>query len=64
MLRTVAQVISWLSLVALMVPSVLFMADRMDLAKMKMWMMVATVVWFIFASLWMWNEDEQKEEEA
>lgn len=61
MLRTIAKVISWLSLVALIIPSVLFMADRMDLAAMKMWMMVATVVWFIFASLWMWNEDDQEQ---
>jgi hypothetical protein len=35
----------------------------MELDRVKLWMMIATVVWFIFASLWMWNGDEQQAED-
>jgi hypothetical protein len=40
----------------------MFLADRMALDRMKMIMLAATIVWFVSASLWMWNEDEQKKE--
>ena len=65
MLRKIAQWVSWLSLVALVAPSIIFLAGKMELDRMKTVMLVATIVWFISASLWMWNsEDETTESNA
>ena len=60
MARKIAQIISWLSLVALILPSVLFLVDRMELEKVKFYMIIATIVWFVSAALWMPNSDSQK----
>ncbi|MBN1126527.1 MAG: hypothetical protein JXA82_16090 [Sedimentisphaerales bacterium] len=55
-MRTTLQIISWLSLVALVVPSILYLAGSMELDRIKAYMMAATVVWFVSASLWMWKD--------
>ena len=62
-MRIILQIISWLSLVALIGPSILFLAGSMELDKVKTFMIGATVVWFVSASLWMWKDDGQKIEE-
>jgi len=49
-------VISVLSLVVLMVPSILFLAGRMELDTVKWIMLAATVVWFAAATPWMWKQ--------
>lgn len=60
-MKTIAKTISWLSLVALMVPVILFlMGGRIELDTVKTVMNIATVVWFITASMWMWNSDANK----
>lgn len=64
MLRTVAQIVSWLSLLALTLPSVLFLAGRMELEKVKFYMIIATIVWFVSATLWMWNSEPKKQENS
>ena len=54
-MRTMFIVVSVLSLVVLMVPSVLFLAGRMDLDTVKWIMLAATVVWFLTATPWLWK---------
>ena len=54
-MRTMFIVISVLSLVVLMVPSILFLAGRMDLDTVKWIMLAATVVWFVAATPWLWK---------
>jgi len=49
-------VISVLSLIALMLPSIIFLAGRMELATAKWVMLLATVVWFAAATPWMWKQ--------
>ncbi len=49
-------IVSLLSLVALMLPSILFLAGRMELATVKWVMLLATVVWFAAATPWMWKQ--------
>lgn len=49
-------VVSVLSLVALMLPSILFLAGRMELGTAKWIMLLATVVWFAAATPWMWKQ--------
>jgi len=65
-MRRIWQVVSWLSLVVLVLPSVLYLAgsDAMGLDRVKAIMVVATVVWFVTASLWMWKEDGRASEPA
>ena len=53
MIRAAAIVVSVLALVGTMVPSILFFYGRMGLDRMKLWMLVATVVWFVTAPMWM-----------
>jgi hypothetical protein len=62
-MRTILQIISWLSLVALVGPSVLYLTGSMELDRVKIYMMGATVVWFVSASLWMWKDNGPAMEE-
>ena len=57
-MKSIAKIVSWLSLVALMVPVILFLiGGRIELDTVKIVMNIATVVWFATASIWMWNSD-------
>ncbi|MEN6428793.1 MAG: hypothetical protein ABFE13_25880 [Phycisphaerales bacterium] len=56
---TIARVVSWTSLVVLILFAVLFMTGRTSLEQAKWIMMLATVVWFASASLWMWKEPKK-----
>jgi hypothetical protein len=46
-----ARIGSWLALAATIVPPVLFFYDRMTLDQTKLWMLVATIVWFATAPI-------------
>lgn len=56
--RSVLQLISCLALVGTILPSVLFLADRMSLDASKGWLLGATVAWFIATPLWMGRKPE------
>ncbi len=62
-MRSILQIISLLALIALILPSVLFLAGRLELNMVKWIMLLATIVWFVTAAPWMWkdNGDEQQE---
>ena len=53
---TILVIVSVLSLVALMLPSILFLAGRMELTTTKWIMLLATIVWFAAATPWMWKQ--------
>ena len=56
MIKTVTQIVSWLCLVALVLPSVLFLTGALaSLDQVKLIMLIATVIWFVSTPLWMWN---------
>jgi branched-subunit amino acid transport protein len=48
--------VSLASLVALILPSILFLAGRMELGTAKWVMLLATVVWFVAATPWLWKQ--------
>ena len=50
--RRIIQIISWLALVGTIVPSLLFLAGRLDLDQSKWLLLAATIVWFVTAPLW------------
>jgi len=53
---TILMIVSMLSLVALILPSILFLAGSMELTTTKWVMLAATVVWFATAAPWMWKQ--------
>jgi len=55
-MRTLMIVVAVLSLVALMLPSILFLAGRMQLDTAKWIMLLATVVWFLAGTPWLWKQ--------
>jgi hypothetical protein len=53
-----AKIISWISLIALIVPSILFLTGRMEeLDQVKTIMLISTIVWFVSAATWMWRKE-------
>lgn len=60
-MRPILQVISGLALAATIVPPILFLAGRIDLAAAKWWMLAATVVWFAVTPLWMGRPKVEEE---
>ena len=63
MKRCMAKYIALVSLVLLIVPSVMFLADRMELQTVKTIMLIATIIWLISATVWMWNNNTQPQED-
>jgi hypothetical protein len=62
-MRFIAKIIALLSLLLLTIPSVLFLAGKMELDTVKTIMIVATVIWFVSASYWMWPRASDSQEE-
>ncbi len=52
-MRRIPLVVSQLALAGTILPSVLYMLDRLSLPGVHFWMLVATIVWFVTAPLWM-----------
>ena len=63
-MRSILQIISLLALIALTLPSVLFLAGRLELDMVKWLMILATIVWFVTASLWMWKDNGDGQQET
>lgn len=63
-MRSILQIISLLALIALTLPSVLFLAGRLELDMVKWIMILATIVWFVTASLWMWKDNGEGQQET
>jgi hypothetical protein len=56
--RVALQVVSWIALIGTILPSVLFLTDRMSLDASKGWLLGATIAWFIATPLWMGREKQ------
>ncbi len=55
-MRRLAQAISLLAIVGTILPSVLFLSDRISLEQSNWLMLLATLVWFAVTPLWMGRE--------
>ena len=62
-MRPILQIVSLLALLALTLPSIIFLAGRMELGMVKWLMLLATIVWFVAAAPWMWKESGAENEE-
>ena len=56
--KMVIKCISWLSLAALILIVVMYLLGSTQLDTVKRWLLILTAVWFISASMWMWDEDK------
>lgn len=56
-MRLILKIVSVLSLIALILPSILFLAGRMELDRVKWFMLLATIVWFVTATPIMWKDN-------
>jgi len=57
-MRLIAKILALTSLLLLTLPSVFYLAGRMGLETVKWIMILATIVWFVSASFWMWPSAE------
>ena len=58
-MRKLAQIISWLALLGVIVPSILYLAGKVTLPAVKLWMLVFTLVWFVTVPIWMERKPEE-----
>jgi hypothetical protein len=56
-MRPILRIVSILSLIALILPSVLFLAGSMKLDTAKWLMVLATLIWFATATPVMWKDN-------
>lgn len=63
-MNRILQIVSLLALVALTLPSVIFLAGRMELNTVKWLMILATIVWFVAATPWMWKDNGADQQDA
>lgn len=52
-MKTIAVAASVIALAGTILPAGLFMAGRVDLDAVKLWMLIATVVWFVATPVWL-----------
>lgn len=57
-MNSAAKILAPLALVGTILPPVLFLFKAMAEGPMKTTMLIATVVWFVFAPLWMKGGDK------
>ena len=57
-MRLIAKIAALISLLLLTLPSVFYLAGRMGLDTVKWIMILATILWFVSASYWMWPRAE------
>ena len=57
-MRLIAKIAALTSLLLLTLPSVFYLAGRMGLDRVKWLMILATIVWFVSASYWLWPRAE------
>ena len=58
-MKKIAETISYLALVLVIVAPSLFYAEKISLETSKQLLMLATIVWFATALLWMGREKEE-----
>ena len=62
-MKMTAKIIALISLIVLIVPSVMFLTGAVELDKVKLVMLIATIVWFVSAAMWMWKDDSSEIED-
>ncbi len=58
-MKILIELIGYISIVVLILPSMLYLGGKMDLDQVKAVMIVATIVWFGTNIVLAWNLDEK-----
>jgi hypothetical protein len=58
-MKTMIQLIGYISIIVLIVPSILYLGGRMELDQVKTIMIAATIVWFGSSIILVWNLDKK-----
>jgi len=58
-MKRILEIISYLSLVMVVAAPVLYYMGKIDLDQNKLWMLIATIVWFGTASFWIGTKKER-----
>ena len=56
-MRQMIKIIGYIGLAATILPSIMFLAGKMELGTAKIIMLLATIVWFATATIIEWNLD-------
>ena len=63
-MRPILQIVSLLALIALILPSIIFLAGRMELDTVKWLILLASIIWFVTATPWMWKDNGAEQQDA
>ena len=63
-MRPILQIVSLLALIALTLPSIIFLAGRMELDTVKWLMLLASIIWFVTATPWMWKDNNAEKQDV
>jgi len=63
-MRSILQFISLMALIALTLPSIIFLAGKLELDRVKWLMLLATIAWFVTAIGWMWRDNNTDTQDA
>lgn len=56
-MKPVLKIISLLAFFMTIIPSILFLTGKMELDRVKLLMLIATIVWFAATPFWMGQKD-------
>ena len=57
-MKKILEIVSYLALILVVAAPIMFYAGQWDLAQNKLWMLVATGVWFASAACWIGTKKE------
>ena len=63
-MSAILKIVSLLALIALTLPSILFLAGRLELNTVKWTMILATIVWFVVVTPSMWKNNSQEQQQT
>jgi hypothetical protein len=64
-MRPILQIVSLLALIALTLPSIIFLAGcNLELDMVKWLMLLATIIWFVAATPWMWKDNGAEQQDV
>ena len=61
MMGNILKIISWLSLACIVAFAVLYLAGKVEKDTMKLYLLIATIVWFALTPFWMGRKKKEQE---
>ncbi|MBN2164603.1 MAG: hypothetical protein JXR25_00225 [Pontiellaceae bacterium] len=58
-MKKILEIVSYLALLLVVAAPFMFYAGKWDLEQNKLWMLIATIVWFVTAAFWIGTEKKE-----